>query len=184
VSESPPKVFAATELRTKRCILRPWLARDAGALPAIANDRAIARNTSNRFPHPFEAADARRFVARHRRNQGIDSWQFAVLLGDTLIGGCGATRGRDVQSHTAEVGYWLGVDHWGMGLATEVVAGLAEYLRNATDLEQLTATGFAWNAPSVRVLEKTGFVLEGVRRGVVKKWGERTDLWIYGMLLR
>lgn len=184
MSRDPQAAFASTVLGTARCILRPWLSGDARLLPAIANDPAIARNTSNRFPHPFGVAEAGRFITHHRKDQGVDAWQFAVLLGDTLIGGCGANRGQDVQAHTAEVGYWLGVDHWGKGLATEIVARLVEYLRDETDLEQLTATGYAWNGPSIRVLEKNGFVREGLRRGVVRKWGERTDLWIYGKLLR
>jgi [ribosomal protein S5]-alanine N-acetyltransferase len=51
----------------------------------------------------------------------------------------------------------------------------------ATELH--TATCFGWNPASRRVLEKTGFRNEGVRKGVVKKWGETTDLWTYGMLL-
>ena len=52
------------------------------------------------------------------------------------------------------VGYWLGREFWGRGLAT---AALAEYLREVRErpLHALVSTD---NVASIRVLEKCGFV--------------------------
>jgi RimJ/RimL family protein N-acetyltransferase len=55
------------------------------------------------------------------------------------------------------VGYWLGREFWGRGLAT---AALAEYVTEVTErpLHALVSTD---NAGSIRVLEKCGFVEVG-----------------------
>ena len=175
--------FFQTRLTTAQCLLRPWQPQDIPLLPPIANTRDISWNTSFKFPHPYDRAAAERMVDWSRTNAGQDSWQFAVIHDNALIGGCGTIRGEDVQAHTAVVGYWLDPAHWGKGLATEIVAELVRYMTEETDIKQLTATCFGWNPGSRRVLEKNGFDREGVRRGVVRKWGKTTDLWIFGRLL-
>ena len=175
--------FFTTELRTARCLLRPWQPEDIPLLPPIADTRDISWNTSFKFPHPYGEDAAGTMVSWARTKAGVDKWQFAVFIDGDLAGGCGTIRGEDVHAHTAVVGYWLGVDWWGRGMASEILAALVDYMRAETDIEQLTATCFGWNPASRRVLEKTGFRNEGVRKGVVKKWGKTTDLWVYGMLL-
>ncbi|WP_319542606.1 GNAT family protein [uncultured Pseudodesulfovibrio sp.] len=177
-------IFTDTRVHTQRCILRPWQMDDASRLSAIADTRDISWNTSYKFPYPFDLPAAQRFIMFNTTNSGESSWQFAILLDEALIGGCGATRGTDVQSHTAVIGYWLGVEYWGQGIATEILDALVTYMRNETDIEQLSATGYGWNPASERVLTKNGFTKEGVRKGVVKKWDKTTDLWIYGKQLR
>jgi RimJ/RimL family protein N-acetyltransferase len=53
------------------------------------------------------------------------------------------------------VGYWIGRDHWGQGVATRA---LSAYLRIVTD-RPLHAYVAKQNAASIRVLEKCGFGL-------------------------
>ncbi|MCJ2165790.1 MULTISPECIES: GNAT family protein [unclassified Pseudodesulfovibrio] len=172
--------FSRTILRTARCVLRPWRGSDAPSLPPIADTKAISWNTSYRFPYPYDEAAAKKFLDYHTANPGEDAWLFAILRDQQLIGGCGCERGKDIQSHTAIMGYWLGVDHWGKGIATEVVTALTAYMGQATNVEKLSATVFGWNPASRRVLEKCGFVNEGVSKDGVRKWGKTTDLWYYG----
>ncbi len=171
-------------LRAKNCILRPWCSDDAVFLPEIANTRKISWNTSYRFPYPFTLKEAQKYVANSMEAPGEKNWRFAIESKGELIGGCSAYRGEDIQSHTAEIGYWLGVKYWGQGIATEAVSLLIDYMTTQTDVEQLSAMCSGWNPASARVLEKTGFQQEGIRRGAVKKWGKRTDLIVFGMLLR
>ncbi|WP_319582066.1 GNAT family protein [uncultured Pseudodesulfovibrio sp.] len=175
--------FLSIELTTERCQLRPWRMEDIPLIPSVANTRKISWNTSFKFPHPFDEAAAERMVYWGREGAGEDKWQFAIFLDGELAGSCGTIRGTDVEAHTATVGYWLSPAHWGQGLATEAVGELVRFMRDQTVIEQLTATCFGWNPASRRVLEKTGFRQEGLRRGVVRKWGKLTDLWIYGLLL-
>lgn len=176
--------FSDITVHTQRCTLRSWCMDDASRLSSIANTRDISWNTSYKFPYPFDSQAAQRFIMFNTTDTGNGTWQFAVQLDGTLVGGCGAIRGTDVQSHTAIIGYWLGVEYWGQGIATEILGALVTYMHDETDIEQLSATGYGWNPASERVLIKNGFIKEGVRKGVVKKWDKTTDLWIYGKLLR
>ena len=172
--------FMLIEINTERCLLRPWRVEDIPLVPPLADTRDISWNTSFRFPYPYDEEAAKRMIQWSRDGAGENKWQFAVSSDGELAGGCGAIRGVGVEAHTATVGYWLGTAWWGRGLATEMVAALIRYMREETDVEQLSASCFGWNPASRRVLEKTGFAHEGVRRGVVRKWGRTTDLWIYG----
>lgn len=171
-------------LRTERCILRRWRMEDARLLPSIANTRAISWNTSHDFPHPFNLEAAKAFLKPRLSASPPDDWNYAITLDERLIGGCRIWRGEDVHAHTAEIGYWLDVDYWGMGLATEVVATVVDHVAANSDIEQITANCFGWNPASRRVLEKCGFQRAGIIRNAVKKWGKTTDLHVYDRLLR
>ncbi|HYP41450.1 MAG TPA: GNAT family N-acetyltransferase [Chloroflexia bacterium] len=70
-----------------------------------------------------------------------------------------------------EVGYWLGREHWGKGLATRA---LAEFLAVVTE-RPLYAAAAKDNAASIRVLEKCGFVITGYDRGFSNARGEEIE---------
>jgi RimJ/RimL family protein N-acetyltransferase len=70
-----------------------------------------------------------------------------------------------------EVGYWIGREHWGQGLATEALAEfLASYPRRP-----LGARAVRDNLASIRVLEKCGFRLSGVERAYASGRGEDVE---------
>jgi RimJ/RimL family protein N-acetyltransferase len=56
------------------------------------------------------------------------------------------------------VGYWIGRDHWGRGIATRALA----LLLDEVTARPLVAQVGAGNAGSIRVLERCGFVAVGV----------------------
>jgi len=56
-----------------------------------------------------------------------------------------------------EVGYWLGREFWGQGIATEA---LSQFLKSETE-RPLHARVTKSNAGSLRVLQKCGFVIAG-----------------------
>jgi RimJ/RimL family protein N-acetyltransferase len=70
-----------------------------------------------------------------------------------------------------EVGYWIGREHWGRGIAT---AALAEFLRVVKE-RPLHAAAAKDNAASIRVLEKCGFVVTSYDRGFSNARGEEIE---------
>lgn len=64
------------------------------------------------------------------------------------------------RSDTREIGYWVGREYWGMGVAT---AALSRFLRCETG-RPLHAVVASHNTASIRVLLKCGFVVEGLVR--------------------
>jgi RimJ/RimL family protein N-acetyltransferase len=163
------------ELRT--CRLRPWREDDEAALVRHANDAEVVRWLRDAFPHPYTLDHARTWLACSELWRPVRHW--AIEVGGEAVGGCSLEPRGDVYRRTWEIGYWLGRQHWGRGIASEVVAALSdEALANPT-VSRLEALVFAGNLASARVLEKAGFALESVQRQAVCKQGALLDQWLY-----
>ncbi len=104
---------------------------------------------------------------------------FAIELYGEACGSVGARPGRGERRHSAEFGYWLGRRHWGHGLMTRVVAAFAPWAMRELRLYRLQAGVLDFNIGSARVLEKNGFVEEGVQRNAVFKRGRVHDLRVF-----
>ena len=107
---------------------------------------------------------------------------FAIEVGGSAVGGISLHRGVDVERFGAELGYWLGAPFWGRGITTAAVRLVSAYAFEACGLERVFAMPYARNAASARVLEKAGFVREGVLRRHAFKDGVFEDQWLYATL--
>lgn len=162
---------------TRRLVLRPLVVGDARDLAGEANDPRIARNLRDGFPTPYSLRDARRFIASVRDADPLTA--LAITRDGGVIGVIGLTPGLDVYRLNGEIGYWLGVAHWGQGLATEAVAAFVDEVWANTPMERLHADVFSGNPASERVLDKCGFRLESVQHRAVIKAGEMRDLAVW-----
>jgi RimJ/RimL family protein N-acetyltransferase len=162
-------------------VVREWTEGDAAELVAQANDRRVSDHLRDAFPHPYGPEDARRFLALARER--VPPSLFAIVADGRIAGGIGYVRYGDVERAGAEVGYWLGVSHWGRGLATAALQALTDHAFGAhADLRRLWAVPFATNPASARVLEKAGFTREGTLRQSAVKHGRVLDQWIYALV--
>ena len=108
---------------------------------------------------------------------------FAITVAGRLAGGIGYTKQSDVQRIGAEVGYWVGQEYWGRGVATAALRLVTEYaFRTDPELRRLYAVPFCSNPPSARVLEKAGYTREGTLRESAIKDGRVLDQWMYAIL--
>lgn len=73
-----------------------------------------------------------------------------------------------------EVGYWIGREFWGRGVASRA---LAEFLR-LVPLRPLYARAAKDNAASLRVLDKCGFEVVGETRAFAHGRGTEVDEWV------
>jgi len=148
---------ATAVLATERLVLRAPRPQDAKAITSLINDRRIAENTA-RIPHPYSLADAHAFLAETNRAPREPSFLIALTDG-TVIGGCGI---HVLGGGEPELGYWIGVPHWGRGFVTEAARAVVDHAFGALDYEQLTSRARVSNPASRRVLEKCGFQWTGV----------------------
>jgi ribosomal-protein-alanine N-acetyltransferase len=164
-------------------VLRRLRERDLPAMAALANNRKVWNNLLDAFPHPYAMMDAQAFHDRLAARLGPPS-TFAVTLAqdDTFVGVVGADALPDVHRMGANIGYWLGEPFWGRGIATAAVTALTAYIFATFPLERLQAAVFAWNPASARVLEKSGYTLEGRTRNAIFKAGRITDELLYARL--
>lgn len=99
------------------------------------------------------------------------------------MGGVGLKKRSDIHHRTMEIGYWVGEEHWGKGIASEVVKAFAEWAFAEYDsLLRLEGEVFEGNAGSCRVLEKAGFKLEGKHEMAVEKDGVVRATLTYGRI--
>ncbi|MGI9010622.1 MAG: GNAT family N-acetyltransferase [Nitrososphaeraceae archaeon] len=54
--------------------------------------------------------------------------------------------------------YWIGKQYQGKGIATECVKLIVNYAFDILKLVEISAYAFSENHPSIKVLEKSGFV--------------------------
>ena len=135
-------------LETERLVLRAPRLEDVKAVALQANDRRIAENTA-RIPHPYRLTDADDFIAT--ANLGTETVFLITLRNGAVIGACGFTQ---IDRHPPEIGYWLGVKHWGKGYATEAVRAMIDHIFTDLGDESINAAARVTNPASRRVLEK------------------------------
>lgn len=162
------------------CLLRPWLPADLDSLVRYANNYNIWINLRDRLPHPYTVSDGRVWIEYANATRPITN--LAIAYQGEAIGSIGLTLQDDIESGTAEVGYWLAEPFWGRGWATTALRSFCRWAFHEFALRRLYAGVMAENQPSRRVLEKVGFVLEGIHRQHVCKAGVVHDQAYYGLL--
>jgi RimJ/RimL family protein N-acetyltransferase len=160
-----------------KCRVRDWRLADKPSLLRLADNRNVARNLAHRFPHPYTETDADAWFVLLANKPQPTAW--AIDVGGQAVGGIGIDIGEGIYAKTARFGYWLGEPLWGQGIMTAAVRATAEFVLGHFDLVRLEAPVFEWNPASMRVLEKCGFVREGVQRKGVYKEGRIIDAVIY-----
>lgn len=108
-----------TVIETERLVLRPWLASDAEALFALANDPDVGPAAG------WPVHESKDMSAEIIRTVFAAPETYAVALKSTgnVVGCVGMHFGDDANmqlgDNEAELGYWSGKLHWGFGYATE-----------------------------------------------------------------
>lgn len=161
------------------CELREWKIDDAESLAKLLNNKKILDNLRDGLPFPYTVEDAREFITEMQRADKNSVFAFAVLYGNELVGSIGVFRQYNIHSRTAELGYYIGEQYWGKGIATSAVEQVCDCVFNNTDILRIFAEPFARNSASCRVLEKAGFVCEGILKANAVKNGVIEDMKMY-----
>lgn len=131
----------------------------------------LAFETRNRewFESHIEARDPSFYtwqgVAEHIEGYlsgfALGTWHpFVIEDSSERIVGRANLKGIDPSTRSAEVGYRIGRDACGKGLATQALKHLIEEAQGRWQLTQLVAYVFKDNVGSRKVLGRCGFVLE------------------------
>jgi RimJ/RimL family protein N-acetyltransferase len=138
-----------------------------------------------RVPYPYTAAHADAWVRHCAETHAAlpKPVQFAVRRRDGyLIGGIGFVMNRGTSSHRAELGYWLARAHRNRDLASAAAMALVHYAFDRLHLGRIEATVALENKSSQRVLEKSGFVREGILQAYYLQEGRHMDACLYARL--
>lgn len=162
--------------------LREWKKSDAGALSNLLNNKKILDNLRDGLPYPYLESDALDYINLCLSADKTANFCFAVVCNGVLAGSVGVFRQQNIHCKTAEIGYYIGEKFWGKGVATEAVGLACKHVFENTDIVRIYAEPFAENTASCRVLEKNGFVLEGILRKNAYKNGVYRDMKMYALV--
>ena len=122
------------------------------------------------------------FISAMLSTNENDSFAFAIMADNKVIGSIGVFRQGNIHRRTAELGYYIAEEYWGKGIMTEAVKQICEYVFDKSDIIRIYAEPFAYNEASCRVLEKAGFQYEGTLRSNAIKNGKVIDMKMYSLL--
>lgn len=79
------------------------------------------------FPHPYTQADGEFRLSIAGQPGPNLNLNLAIAIDGQAAGGIGLMAGEGNFRHTAQVGYWLGQNHWGRGVATAALRALVAH---------------------------------------------------------
>lgn len=187
-------------------LLRTALPSDAG--PLIQAERVTLRTPqmgdyaawvelralSREFLAPWEplwASDElsraafRRRVRHYLRDLREDiGYALFIFCNETenLVGGLTLCNVRRGVTQSCTLGYWVGVAYANRGYMTASVKAVIPFVFDSLELHRLEAACLPNNTASMRLLERTGFVREGLARRYLRINGVWQDHLLYALL--
>jgi RimJ/RimL family protein N-acetyltransferase len=159
------------------CVLRKFETGDAPLIAELANDRDIWMNLRDRFPHPYELEHGEAFVANAAKED--PPAHLAICVDGRAVGSVGLMLGKDIERVSAEIGYWVGKPYWGRGITSAALFAATQYAIKTFGLTRVFAIPFVHNVGSIRVLEKAGYIREGLMKQSAIKDGVVLDQYLY-----
>ena len=165
-----------------KCVIRQWKLTDAPELAAAINNKNVQDNLRDGLPFPYTKADAEWYINEMRNADPAQTFAFAITADGKVIGSIGIFRQDNIHFRTAELGYYIAEPYWGNGFCTEAVRQACSYVFAHSDIVRIFAEPFAYNIASCRVLEKSGFQLEGTLHSNAVKNGKVLDMKLYALI--
>jgi 8-oxo-dGTP diphosphatase len=177
--DAPEPAARLVSLTTDRLTLRPLVPADAEALHRLVNDFEVTRNlTVVPFPYPRALADE--WIASTARELADGSAYQVAITGhegaDEMLVGVAGVR-LDAKARTGRIGYWVGRQFWGHGVATEAAGRLARWAMANLAIDRLVAEVATDNAASAAVLRRIGFRQIGEGVGQFVSRGGQHPVW-------
>ncbi|MBL8843960.1 MAG: GNAT family N-acetyltransferase [Planctomycetes bacterium] len=168
-------------LPTRRLLLRPFTAADAPTVQVLASAPEIAATTAT-IPHPYPDGAAALWIEGHAAAHASGNAAiFAITTPADGVVGAIELRIAPAMLH-AELGYWIGVPHWGRGYATEAAHAVVDHAFGALALKRVFAHHMSSNPASGAVLKKVGMKWEGRLRAHLHRARQFHDVELWGLV--
>ena len=167
---------------TKIC-LRPFKRSDIPALTRQANDRTISKFIPS-INYPYTGESARRWVnctLRMARNDSACQLGIELVSRKGIIGMMGL-KNLNQLDRNGELEYWLGRNYRGKSFASEAMKLMLGFAFHELRLHRVYAIVVATNNPSIKLLERHGFLREAVWRDAARMNNQWNDVYSYGLL--
>jgi [ribosomal protein S5]-alanine N-acetyltransferase len=169
-------------LETNRLLLRKVEKDDANSILEYLSDKEVVKYHGL---EPFTSInDALSEISWYHsifnEKTGI-RWGITLKEKNEVIGSCGFLN-RTPQHYRTEIGYELHKSYWGQGIASEALEAVLKYGFEQLELQRVEALIEPPNTPSQKLVERHGFIREGLLRKYEFTCGKFDDLYMYSLL--
>jgi [ribosomal protein S5]-alanine N-acetyltransferase len=167
-------------IKTKDLVLRHVKSSDAKVLFEIELDKD---NIKNMMSHAKNLAEVKRSVKNKIKDYKKSKPHEELIIIETKEGAAGYVSIHDLNNkyaaHKAFISYALHPHFRGKGITTKAVKLVTKYAFKKYKLKRIEAHCRTFNKASARVLEKSGFKLEGILHKNQCKNGKYLDDMIW-----
>jgi len=170
------------EIETDRLILRQVTKDDAESILEYLSDKDVMKHYGL---EPFKSTDEALdeiswYQSIFEKKTGI-RWGITLKGQERVIGSCGFLN--IVPQHCrSEVGFELSKEYWGKGIASEAFEAVIKYGFEKLNLQRIQALIEPPNISSKKLVERKGFIKEGLLRNYEFTCGRFDDLLMYALL--
>ena len=171
------------EIETPRLILRRMTMKDAKDIFEYSRDEEVACHVLWSAQRDIgEAKDYCRYMLRRYRADEPSSWGIIDRQTRHLVGTIGYMD-YSMDNASVEIGYSLARWLWNGGYMTEALRAMVQNAFEVMNVEVVAISHFVGNEPSRKVIERAGFIFEGVMPCGFKRFdGEIFDNVCYSIL--
>lgn len=170
-------------INTERLVLRKYEADDAPDMfKNWANDSEVTKFLSWK-PHN-NVEDTKGIIGQWVNKYENNIYNWAIVLKEIaeVIGGISIVK-LDETSYSCEIGYCMSRKHWGMGIMSESLTAVIDYLFSEVRFNRIAAMHDTNNIASGKVMIKSGMKYEGtLRQAKLRDSNGFYDLAIYSIL--
>ena len=174
--------YSENILRGARIRLDALTDADLATITGWHQDAGFMRLLDSRTAHPHTADELR--ASFREMQQSPTDFLFAIRpLDDNTIIGWLELDGIQWAHRTGGLGIGIGNPAYrSKGYGTEACQLALRFAFEELNLHRITVTVFSYNAASLGMIEKLGFVREGTFREFLERSGQRHDMILFGML--
>jgi RimJ/RimL family protein N-acetyltransferase len=168
------------EIRTERLILRVISEQDITNVHALHSLAETDRYNTLGIPASIE--ETKKIIHEWISEFPTNRYTYCIETPDKKFVGLIGIKVGKANYKTAEFWYKIHPTHWNKGYASEVVKHLLDFSFNSLGMHRIEAGCATANIASKKVLEKNGFLLEGLKRKKLPIRGEWFDNYFFAIL--
>ncbi|MBR3062531.1 MAG: GNAT family N-acetyltransferase [Exiguobacterium sp.] len=170
------------ELATPRFILRELEPRDARALYTILSTEEVMRYYgSDPLLSVYEAKNVIAYFKDQFQQGKAVRWAICDRMTNELVGTIGFHNWTP-QYYRAEIGFEVSPHYWRQGVAFEAASAVIQYGYEEFKFHRISALVAPGNEGSNRLVQKLGFIEEGLLQDYAYSHGRFMDLTMYRLL--
>ncbi|MFH1802780.1 MAG: GNAT family protein [archaeon] len=152
---------------------------DAGAIHEQINSKGVTKELAG-YPHPCLLSRIKKDISK-----GLEEWKkkktysFTILSNNKAVGQV-FLENPSKDKGRYEIGYFVGKEHWGKGIATKAVKEATKFAFKELKCYKVWGDNDSDNPASGKAMKKNNYKLEGRLKKHYKKNGKFIDVLVWG----